>query len=133
MQKEAKSELEINSPSKVFARIGTAIPEGLGVGIDKGFPKVLDEIDKYLDFDDVDATMGVNINSKDMNMAKTVTASATVKLSDADIDKIIKGLSITLHNTTNIDSIPIKEEVYTYTLDRMESETKALGMAQGGY
>ena len=132
MQKEAKSELEINSPSKVFARIGSSIPEGLGVGIDKGFPKVLDEIDKYLDFDDVDATMGVNINSEDMNIAKTVTASATVKLSDADIDKIIKGLSITLYNTTEIDSVPIKQDIYKYTLDKMGDETRALQLAQGG-
>lgn len=131
MTNEAKSELEINSPSKVFARIGTSIPEGLGVGIEKGFPKVLDEIDKYLNFDDVDATMGVNVQ-KNLDTAETVTASTTVKLSDADIDKIVKGLSVTLYNTTNIDSIPIKQEVYKYTIDKMGDETRALQLAQGG-
>ena len=33
--KAAKEELDINSPSKVFAEIGTSIPEGFAVGIDK--------------------------------------------------------------------------------------------------
>lgn len=128
---EANIELEINSPSKVFMRIGKAIPEGLGLGIEKGFPKVLDEIDKYLDFDDVDATMGVNVE-KNMDTAEKITASTTMKMSDADIDKIVKGLSVTLYNTTNIDSIPIKQEVYKYTIDKMGDETRALQLAQGG-
>ena len=33
--KAAKEELDINSPSKVFAAIGTSVPEGFAVGIDK--------------------------------------------------------------------------------------------------
>lgn len=33
--KAAKEELDINSPSKVFTAIGTSIPEGFAVGIDK--------------------------------------------------------------------------------------------------
>lgn len=45
----AKSALGINSPSKVFARVvGLSIPEGIALGVDRGMPQLMRDIDEYM-------------------------------------------------------------------------------------
>ena len=45
----AKSALGINSPSKVFARdVGLSIPEGVALGVERGMPDLMNEIDDYM-------------------------------------------------------------------------------------
>ena len=125
----AKEEADIHSPSRVFRdEVGKMMAKGLGVGWSDEMDKVNEEIRKDLDFGEASLDLSVNKSFNTM----PIEAQTTMKLSDADIDKIVKGLSITLYNTTEIDSVPIKREVYKYTVDRMDGETKALQMAQGG-
>lgn len=47
--KSFKDELGIKSPSTVFARLGLAIPEGVGVGIASGAPDVKQSVDGLVD------------------------------------------------------------------------------------
>lgn len=125
----AKEEADIHSPSRVFRdEVGKMMAKGLEVGWSDEMDKVNDEIRKDLDFGEASLDLSVNKSYNTM----PIEAQTTMKLSDADIDKIVKGLSITLYNTTEIDSVPIKQEIYKYTVDRMDGETKALQMAQGG-
>ena len=125
----AKEEADIHSPSRVFRdEVGKMMAKGLEVGWSDEMDKVNEEIRKDLDFGEASLDLSVNKSFNTM----PIEAQTTMKLSDADIDKIVRGLSITLYNTTEIDSVPIKREVYKYTVDRMDGETKALQMAQGG-
>lgn len=43
--RRSKKNLEVNSPSKVFKRIGSSVTEGLALGIESTTPEVLDTID----------------------------------------------------------------------------------------
>ena len=43
--RRSKKNLEVNSPSKVFKRIGSSVTEGLALGIESTTPEVLDSID----------------------------------------------------------------------------------------
>lgn len=126
----AKESAEVHSPSRLFARIGRFMAEGLGVGWTDEMGELNKQIEKDLDFGE--GTVGLNVK-KTFETAETVTASAQMKLSDSDIDKIVRGLSLTIYNTTEIDGEKIKEDVYTYTVDRMGDETRAIQIAQGGY
>ena len=129
MYERAKKAAESNSPSKKFMRLGRWLMEGLAIGVEDEAPETHKVIADSMKLDNMD--LDVNVNKK-INSTIPVETQSTMKLSDSDIDKIVKGLSITLYNTTEIDSVPIKQEVYKYTLDRMEDETKALQIAQGG-
>lgn len=54
-----KDFLGIHSPSKVFAGIGGYMAEGLGEGFDDEFKSVKDGIESSMDFDDVNASIGL--------------------------------------------------------------------------
>ncbi len=64
-----KGLLGINSPSKVFASIGSYMAEGLGEGWEDKFADIRDEIDKSLDFDDPSISISESVRKVGMETA----------------------------------------------------------------
>ncbi len=64
-----KGLLGINSPSKVFASIGSYMAEGLGEGWENKFADIRDEIDKSLDFDDPSISISASVRKVGMETA----------------------------------------------------------------
>ena len=64
-----KGLLGINSPSKVFASIGSYMAEGIGEGWEDKFADIRDEIDKSLDFDDPSIGISASVRKVGMETA----------------------------------------------------------------
>ena len=63
-----KNILGINSPSKVFKKIGGFTAEGFGVGFEDEFAHVRDDMEKALTFDD--ASIGINASIKKVGVGQ---------------------------------------------------------------
>lgn len=75
---DVKSTLGINSPSKVFAKIGKFMAEGLGVGWDDEIDKVQKDIEDSLDFSGGYTNsfnlIGNGVNGKPINITQNIYA-----------------------------------------------------------
>lgn len=122
-----KSVFKVNSPSKVFYEIGEFLGEGLGLGWEDSMNEVNKQIDKDLHYKG-----DLEIDAK-TNVSGVSAVTGQKSLTDADIDRLLGSLSITMYNTTEIDGQAIKKDSYKYTVTRMGDETRAVKVAMGGF
>lgn len=122
-----RSVFKVNSPSKVFYEIGEFLGEGLGLGWEDSMNEVNKQIDKDLHYKG-----DLEIDAK-TNVSGVSAVTGQKSLTDADIDRLLGSLSITMYNTTEIDGQAIKKDSYKYTVTRMGDETRAVKVAMGGF
>jgi hypothetical protein len=111
-----KSALGIHSPSTVFAKLGVAIPEGVGVGVEAGAPKAQAAVDNMIGMprissgaaDSGGAPSGnpsaprggpttVNVNVGDINIAAGGSKQSDITQSLRDeVASIFEGVAIQL-------------------------------------
>lgn len=121
------STAEVKSPSKATMRTGRYMAEGLGIGWEEG----MEEVDKGIE-DDLNYSGNIDISTNYDSNGMITSASASA-LTEADIDRIISGLQITINNYTQLDGDILDEHSYDYAVNRIGNETTALAVAQGGY
>lgn len=122
----AKSYLQINSPSKLFRDdIGSAIPEGMAVGIDKNTGYVTDAMN---DLSDLTASS----ISADNILRSSQKYSDSAELSGAS-DSLAEGTHITIPMSIDMGGTKLKEIVAEFVITKIGNETRAVKIAQGGY
>lgn len=118
----AKSYLKINSPSKLFRDdIGSAIPEGMAVGIEDNTDYVTDAMKGLAD----DSIKSFDVNSVINGTTGTYTAG--------NFSTGLEGAMFTLVDQINLGDTKLKEIISQYTIQKVGNETRALKVAQGGY
>lgn len=115
----SNSVFDINSPSKVWAKIGSGLSEGLEKGWDDDFTSTEKTINK-------DLTSLTEANSKLSMTTSTTSENGTRGNSD-------QVQNITLYATTTLDGKKVGESTYNFTVDKMNGQQRALAVAQGGY
>ncbi|PEP73437.1 phage tail tape measure protein [Bacillus toyonensis] len=137
--------LEINSPSKVMIPVGSAVPEGVGVGMDKGKRFVVDAarnvvgtVKKQMNnmpsvFDFGFQTSHYNIPSDSLNdfssynqpNARQNTVSTNRNMStNGSLNE--KEINLTVNMTNILDGKELANGTYEYTTDLQERKRKRL-------
>jgi hypothetical protein len=73
-----KQTLGISSPSKVFARLGLAIPQGVSAGVDIGTPQVQRSVDDMIDVPRIPAERAADGGSQTTSSASGAASGGTV-------------------------------------------------------
>lgn len=120
----AKEYLGINSPSKLFRDgVGSAIPEGMALGIETNTDYVSDAMN---DLSDVAA------GSIDYN--RVIAGATSYKYGDSDgYVSELEGMTFTVYETLELGGTKLKDIISQYTIQQIGNETRAVKVAQGGY
>ena len=113
---QSPSVFDINSPSKVFAKIGSSLVEGLEKGWDDDIDDAKKSMASSAKFD------ASAFNSTSMGLDSNSTAVGTGAPN-----------YITLYATNTLDGQVIGESTYNFTVNKINNQQRALAVAQGGY
>lgn len=103
LPKSVRKILGIESPSKVFAQIGTYMAEGLGVGWDATFPSIQDDITKSMDFSSKSFTIKSASNPQNSSLRADIASmteaivtaieesgNTTIELNSREVGRMVR-------------------------------------------
>ncbi|MEH7458523.1 phage tail tape measure protein [Bacillus sp. JJ1127] len=135
--------LEINSPSKVMIPVGSAVPEGVGVGMDKGNRFVVDAAKKVVgtlkkQMSNMPSVFGFDftpkfsmpknnfngfVNQIQPNFPQQYVPSATKRVFPNDVSAE-KEVNLTVNMTNMLDGRELAGGTYMYTTELQERDRK---------